>query len=322
MRKKMACGVLPLLFPPKLKPGDMIGIVAPAFSWTQEALEQCTNKLNRLGYAVRLGACASGLQNLHGYQSGSEKERAAELNQMFADPEVKAIFCVRGGYGTSRILPFLDYELIRANPKIFMGYSDITNLHMAIYKMTGLVTFHGPMLVPNIWKDMDPYTVQSQAAALNMGLDMEFYNPQGERFSVIHPGKAKGILTGGNLSVITRAIGTFYEPETQGKLLFLEEVDESIPKLDVMITQMEHAGMMNQVRGILLGDFTGCTNQRYEENYSLEGFFQERFAGYSVPIMSHVRSGHGKPMGTIPLGMPCELNADTMTIRFSRNFPV
>lgn len=306
-------------FPPKLNQGDTIGIVAPAFPWTREGMEGSIRCFEDLGYRVKLGSCAQGIISLHGYLAGEARQRAADLMGMFEDQEVKAIFCARGGYGASQVLPFLDFDAIRRNPKVFVGYSDITNLHMAIFRMTGLVTFHGPMAASNLWKDFDPYSWESLMKAVNMGQELRFVNPPDEEgVWTVRPGTATGLLVGGNLSVITRAVGTFYQLDTAGKILLLEEVDETIPKIDVMLTQLEHAGMMAQVAGVLLGDFTGCSNDKYDSGYTLDQFFRERFAGYRVPVLSHIRTGHGKPMGTVPLGSICRMDTEEGSVCFFR----
>lgn len=307
-------------FPKPLNPGDTIGLVSPASPITQEERDRCIQVLEEMGYRVTLGSCLRKLLNYHNYLSGEARLRADEINRMFADPAVKAIFCTRGGYGSSHIMPYLDYGLVRQNPKIFVGFSDITNIHTAFQMFGQIVTFHGPMVKSNMLKGFDDYTRESLFAALNMKDSLEFLNPpQEDTFHVINDGMAKGMLTGGNLSLIARSIGTFFQPDTTGKLLFLEDIGESIARIDMYITQMEYAGIFDYVKGILFGDFTDCTHDDYDAAYKIDDFLKDRFSGYPVPVMSNIRSGHNMPMGTIPLGTECTLDAYHKTITFSKS---
>lgn len=308
-----------MIFPERLEQGDTIGLVTPSFPLEEEKKSRCIDFFETRGYQVKLGGCAKRLDNFHNYLAGDPKERAKDINEMFADPNVKAIFCIRGGYGSAHIMKYLDFELIKKNPKIFVGFSDITNLHTAFQKFCNLVTFHGPMVSSNMLEDYDDYTSSSLLQALNMGKMLEFKNPaERSGFQVIHKGRAEGIITGGNLSLLTRAVGSFFQADTKGKILFLEDIEESIPVLDMYITQMEYAGLFDQVKGILLGDFTDCNNDRYDSTYRIEEFLQDRFDRFDVPIMYRICSGHDKPMGTIPLGTYCEMDSRSRTIIFKR----
>ena len=308
-----------MIFPERLKQGDTIGLVAPSFPIREEELADCIRLLEEMGYRVKAGRQLTTLANFHNYLAGEGKDRAADINGMFADPEVKAIFCVRGGYGSSHVMDYLDYDLIRANPKIFLGYSDITNLLSAFQMRCEMVTFHGPMVCSNMRKDFDPYTRESLFAALNMGDELEFRNPPGEEgFEVIRPGKAEGMLTGGNLSLLSRAIGTSYQLNTEGKILFMEDIEEPVPVLDMYLTQMRQAGMFAGVKGILLGDFTACTNDRYDASYKVGDLIRDWFKDFTVPVMCHVRSGHDKPMGTLPMGTTCRMDTESRRILFKK----
>lgn len=307
-------------FPKGLEKGDSIGLIAPAFPIKPNEYEMCKNIIETLGYKLIPGECVSNFYNIHGYLAGEARRRAEDLNRMFADPEIKAIFCARGGYGSAQIIPYLDYEMIGRNPKIFVGFSDITNIHIALQQFCSLVTFYGPMVCSNFMADFDEYTKQSLFAAINWkeGHALEFCNPPGKSIHVIKGGKTKGILTGGNLSLITRSCGSFFQLEASDKILFFEDVNESIPVLDMYITQMEYAGIFKNVKGILFGGFTDCTNEKYDPSYGIDDFLQERFQGYDVPIISHISCGHEKTMGTIPLGAMCEINTETRQIIFLR----
>lgn len=310
-----------MIFPKPLKSGDTVAIVSPAFPISEQARDECVSVLEQMGFRVRLGECLEKLYNYHNYLAGDGKDRAADLNRMFLDPEVKAIFCARGGYGSAHVMKHLDYEMIRKNPKIFVGYSDITNLHSALQMFCNLVTFHGPMVYSNMRQNFDEYSRDSLMAAIGMKEHecLEFLNPPGEDgFKTVKPGRVQGIITGGNLSLIARGLGTFFQLETAGKILFLEDIEEKIPALDMYITQMEYAGLFEHAAGILFGDFTDCTNDRYDETFRMDDFLADRFRDYRIPIMSHVRSGHDAPMGTIPFGTCCHMDAEAGRICFSR----
>lgn len=305
-------------FPERLNKGDTVALVAASFPMSQEIVQQCTEVLEREGYRVKVSRCLREGRNFHNYLAGDGKSRAEDLHEMFADPEVKAIFCIRGGYGSSHVMKYLDFDLIRKNPKIFVGYSDVTNLNVAFNQLSDLVTFHGPMVYSNMLKHYDDYTRESLYRALNMGECMEFQNPEGQAYDVIQGGKAEGVIVGGNITVLVRAIGTFFQADTRGKILFLEDIEENIPSIDMMITQMEYAGMMKDVKGILFGNFTDCNNDRYDASYKIDEFLHDRMKGYDVPIMSHIQSGHDFPMGTIPMGTFCRMDTEKKTICFYR----
>ena len=241
-----------MVFPEMLKPGDTIGLAAPAFPVSREKRDAGASLLESMGYKVAMGDCLKHLYNFHEYLAGGAKERAEDLNRLFGNPEVKAIFCARGGYGSAHILKYLDYETIRANPKIFVGYSDITNLHAVFNQICGLVTFHGPMLATEMVPEFDAYSRESLFAAMGMkpGEKLEFRNPDSKPgIRMLRPGSASGQLTGGNLSLVIGGLGTFYQLDTRGKILFLEDVEETIPRLDMYITHLENAGLMDGVTG-------------------------------------------------------------------------
>ena len=310
-----------MVFPEMLKAGDTIGLAAPAFPVSREKRDAGVSLLEGMGYKVTMGDCLKNLYNFHGYLAGGARERAGELNSLFRDPQVKAIFCARGGYGSAHILRYLDYDAIRANPKIFVGYSDITNLHAVFNQICGLVTFHGPMLATEMVPEFDRYSCESLFAALRIepGWMLEFRNPQSKPpLGMLRPGSASGQLTGGNLSLVIGGLGTFYQLDTRGKILYLEDVEESIPKLDMYITHLENAGLMDHVAGIVLGEFYKCDNARYDGTYDLETFLHDRFADYRVPVMYHVASDHSQPMGTLPMGAMCRIDGENGKMMFYR----
>ncbi|MGN0353682.1 MAG: LD-carboxypeptidase [Muricoprocola sp.] len=306
-----------LRMPKKLKTGDTIGVVAPSMPVQPEEKKKMKECLEKAGYHVKFGKTVEELSNFHGYLSGDAKTRAEDVNHMFADPEVDGIICARGGYGSCHTMKYLDLDLIRENPKVFVGFSDITNFHSVINKYCNLVTFHGPMMISTATKGLSDYSADSMRRALNMEKEYEFLNPEGDPMQVLIPGKAKGMITGGNISLLARSIGTFYQPDTEDKILFLEDVEETFPSLDMMISQMEQAGMMDQIRGVLLGNFSGCSNEKYDKTYELDQFLKDRFAGYQVPVMSHLCCGHASPMATIPMGTICTMDTEKNTLLFT-----
>lgn len=303
-----------MLFPHPLKIGDHIGLIAPCSPVKAEHLSSCVQCLTSRGYHVELGN--SSLASRNGYLAGSDELRAADINQMFANPDIKAIFCLRGGYGSNRILDLLDYDCIRRNPKIFVGYSDVTTFHLAFYSKCNLATFHGPMVSSNMIEDFDFYTKQSLAKALQIPKAFNFLNPEGYEMHPIIKGVAKGRIIGGCLSLVSPAIGTFYEPDFCDTILFLEDIDESLPRCDKMMHHLKNSGVLSKVNGVILGNFKGCTNSTFPE-YSMYDFFSEFFHDYQKPVLWGLQSGHDKPMGTIPFGSICTLDTINCSIMFA-----
>jgi len=300
-------------YPRKLQKGGTIGLVCTSSGVKTKRIDECVKKMKNLGYKVKiadnLDACYGG------YMAGTSKVRAQWLNKMFADPEVDAIFCIRGGDGSSRIMEHLNYELIRLNPKIFVGYSDVTNLHLALNQKCDFVTFHGPMVSSNLVDDFDEETACSLFMALNADDNFEFKNPKGFEIKVLKEGKASGKLIGGNLSLLSASIGTPYEPDTEGKILFIEEVSEPITKIEKWACHLRNAGLLKKCRGIILGQFTKVVNDACP-SYNEIRCFEDILEGINIPVMYNIESGHGKPMMTIPMGTICHMDTATKTIIF------
>lgn len=291
----------------------MVGLVSPASATKRERILECAAFLEKLGYQVTIGK--SCFQSFHGYLSGEDILRAEDLNQMFADKQIKGIFCVRGGYGCGRIMEFIDFDMIRQNPKVFVGYSDITSIHLAIQKLCGFVSFHGPMVSSNMLEHYDEYTKQSLEQFLFMRKtdQISFQNPESGSFEIISEGSAEGILIGGNLAVLINSIGTFYAPDFQGKALFLEDVGESIPRIDRMMTQLRLMGVFEQVSAILLGDFAEC-GENSDQSFGIKELIMEIFGGLNIPVISNIKCGHCFPTATIPLGARCSIDTKMRTI--------
>lgn len=300
-------------FPRKLEKGATIGLVCTSSFVKTERIGECVKALENLGYKAKVAGNVD--KSFAGYMAGTAIERAEWLNMMFCDPEVDAIFCMRGGDGSSRIMEHLDYELIKNNPKIFVGYSDVTNLHTAITKKCDLVTFHGPMVSSNIVDDFDEETAESLFTALNSDKLIEFKNPKGFDFEVLKEGKATGRIIGGNLSLLSAGIGTPYEVDAQDNILFIEEVCEPMSKIEKWGYHLRNAGILKKCSGIILGQFTKVVNEDMPE-YDEIKTFEDILDGLDIPVMYNIQSGHGKPMMTIPMGAVCNMDTATKTITF------
>lgn len=304
-----------MIFPNPLNYGDTVGLVSPSSPTSPERVELCKSFVEQLGFRVIVGKSCK--KNHHGYLAGTDIERANDMNEMFENPEVKGIFCIRGGYGSARIMRLLDYNMIRKNPKIFVGYSDITNLNMAFLKLCNLVTFHGPMVSSNMLEHFDDYTRESFFAAIDMNGEYDFCNPVGEELHIISHGRAKGRIIGGNLALLINMIGTFYMPDLRGSILFIEDVHESVPRVNRMLDQLSLLGVFEQVNGILIGDFTECENDD-DKSFQILDLFSEYFSQLKIPVISNIKSGHGYPMGTLPIGTICNIDTVKKRIRFSK----
>jgi muramoyltetrapeptide carboxypeptidase len=287
--------------------------VAPASAPIDpRAIDRSVEVLQRLGFKVKLGRH---LRKRRGFLAGSDDERVGDLMSMFRNPEVKAILCVRGGYGTARLLPLLDYQMIRANPKIFVGYSDITSLHCAFLKKANLVTFHGPMLHSDFCKkDMPDFTLQSFLITLTRpyAAGSICNNYRGKTISVLRRGKASGRLLGGNISLLCTTLGTPYQPSFKEKILFLEDLDEVPYRFDRMLTHLLNAGALQQVAGVAVGINRNCTDPKAkktkEYRQTVTDVLTERLAVLKVPIVTGLPFGHVPLNATLPVGVGAELD--------------
>ncbi|GIN56298.1 S66 peptidase family protein [Lederbergia ruris] len=291
----------------RLGVGDKIGLTAPAGPTDEGKLNKGIAVLKNLGFQVKVGLTC--YQNEGGYLAGPAIMRANELNQMFADPNIDAIFCLRGGYGAMQILPFLDFDMIANHPKMLIGYSDITALHIALQQKSDLVTIHGPMPASDLISASD-FTIQSLLSVLtNAHSSGRIENPPGEIMECLVPGKAEGILTGGNLALITSLLGTPFEINTKGKILFLEDVGEEPYRIDRMLTQLALAGKFDETEGILLGSWTDCQSSNLN-SFQVKDVFRRIIAPFGKPTVMNVRAGHCEPAITLPFGVPVLLQAE------------
>lgn len=288
--------------PKRLYPGDTIGVIAPASSGDSVLNITGIKWLEDQGFRVQLGTTVD--QTL-GYLSGPDSLRASDINTMFASPAIDGIICLRGGYGTMRLLDFLDYNIIRCHPKVFVGYSDITALHTSIGQHTGLVTFHGPMVASDMGKGLSDYTWDyfSRAITATQPLGLIVNPPLSPPPLFIVPGLAQGYLTGGNLSLIVSTLGTPYEIDTRGKILCLEEVGEAPYRIDRMLTQLLLAGKLHDAAGIVFAVCTDCEAEDDPLTFTLEEVLRDRLGELNKPVLYYLHFGHTPDKATLPLGV-------------------
>lgn len=292
--------------PKRLYPGDTIGVIAPASPGDAELAQAGISWLESQGFHVRPGVS---LDQTLGYLSGPDDLRAADINFMFASSAIDGIVCLRGGYGSMRLLDLVDYSIIRAHPKILVGYSDITALHISIGQRTGLVTFHGPMVASDMGKDLSSYTWDYFFRAVTAPIPLgPIINPPLAPPPVfIVPGTAQGVLTGGNLSLITATLGTPYEIDTQGKILCLEEVGEAPYRIDRMLTQLLLSGKLQQAAGIVVDVCSGCTADEDSSDFTVAQVLQDRLGNLPKPVLYYLHFGHTADKATLPLGVTAVL---------------
>ena len=286
---------------PALRPEGIIGLIAPAGPAALD-VEKAGQWMRARGHELRI---FPGVYERDGYLAGSDDVRLRDLHAAFADPEIDAIFCLRGGYGTPRLLDRLDYDLLRANPKPFVGYSDITALHLAISRYAGFVTFHGPMLNADLLGDKQQPTESSLFSMLlgQLGAGSVVAHPVAYALTTLESGIACGRLLGGNLSMIAAVMGTAYEIDAEGIILLIEDVNEPIYRIDRLLTHLRLAGKLEQIAGVLVGDVAGV------DKAALERLLKQTFAPLCIPVLSGWRSGHCDPNLTLPMGALVRLDA-------------
>lgn len=299
----------PIIKPPRLRPGDTVGLVCPASApFEPSAIREAKLAMEKLGFKVKVGR---NVGKKYGYLGGTDAERATDVQEMFDDPQVKAVIAVRGGYGCLRILNLLDYEHIRTHPKILLGYSDITILLVAVHQMTGLVTFHGPVALSTF----SPYTVDLlQRVLMKNEPAGEIDEPPGALPIGINglSGRARGRLVGGNLTLLAASVGTPYELDTEGRLLFFEEVGEEPYDLDRHLTHLLMAGKLQQCAGIAVDRLQRCGPRDYQPAFpttlSVEEVISDRLGQLRVPVVFGLSLGHAPDKPTLPLGVMATLD--------------
>lgn len=306
--------------PPRLRAGDTVGIVSPAgATFLPEQLDIVVDAVRGLGLVPKIAPHAL---DRHGYLAGQDADRAADVNQFFADSTVAALLPIRGDVGSARILPYLDYGLIRQNPKIITGFSDLTALLLGIHAQTGLVTFHGPNGL-TAWRDdqVTPFRqVLFEGAQLRFenaiaGEDRDRIMQTRNRILTLTPGRARGRLYGGNLSVLSGIVGSPYLPDLTGAILFVEDIGENIYRIDRMMTQLKLAGILDSLAGFIFGQCTHCGPDADYGSLTLPEVLQDLIQPLGIPAWSGATIGHVEPILTLPLGLEVEIDADQGTIQ-------
>ncbi|MDZ7660231.1 MAG: LD-carboxypeptidase [Fodinibius sp.] len=304
-----------IIKPKRLQQGDTIGLISPGFILPDaDKYDEIIEQVQKLDYKVKEGHNA---RNQYGYLAGTDAERAADLNAMFADDSVDAIMPFRGGWGCNRILPLIDFDIIRNNPKILVGYSDITTLLLSIFAKTGLITFHGPV-GKSEWTD---YTKQHFKEVLT-GKRKLFNIPDKDicedcdDLEVITPGKATGTLLGGNLSVLSAMMGSDYLPNWDNGILFLEDIGEDVYRLDRMLTQLKLNGVLEKISGFIFGQCISC-EMSSSKSLTLRQVFDDHIKPLGIPAFSGAMIGHIDNMLTLPVGVPVEMDTQEGTIKLN-----
>lgn len=309
------------IIPSALKAGDTIGLVCPAHPIVSQVdLDIIRETLQALGFKVKIG---KHIDNRYGYLAGSDMERATDLLSMFKDKSVNGILAIHGGWGCARILPYLDFEIIKSNPKVLIGYSDITALLNAIYTKTGLVTFHGPV-ASSTWNS---FTVSHFKQLLIEAETPSLQNPikigdnlvqTQDRIQTLNPGKAKGILVGGNLTVLSAMVGSPFLPDFKGKILFLEDVGEAVYRIDRMLTHLKIAGILQQISGFVWGKCTRCEPSEGYGSLTFDQIFDDHIKPLGIPAFSGSMIGHITDKFTIPVGAEAEIDSTLGTIKITK----
>lgn len=300
--------------PNHLRKGDLIGFISPASSPDNlEKINEGVKYFERLGYRVIVG---KNVGKYRGYLAGKDEERVEDLHSMFNNKDVKAIFCVRGGYGSIRLIDKIDFNLIKRNPKIFVGYSDITTLQLAIFRKTGLVTFSGPMAAVDFAGEVNPFTEEVFWRMVTSTKPFgKLKNPENERICCLNKGEAKGVLLGGNLSLITSLIGTPFMPDFTKAILFMEEVDEKPYRIDRMFAQLKLNKILDKASGIILCNFTNCEETDPDKkSLSLNDVIGDYFEQLKKPVVYNLAYGHINPKNTIPIGVKASIDCRKCSI--------
>ena len=298
-----------IIKPPRLRKGDIIGLVAPASTpSSKEKIEKGAAYLEQLGYRIKFG---EHIRKTHGYLAGTDEERATDFNNMVRDKDVKAIFAIRGGYGTPRILQMIDYRSLKQNPKIIVGYSDITALQLAIFRKIGLIAFSGPMTGVEMWNGIDSYTEEHfwrlVTSTKKIGV---LRNPIDEPLRILKHGKAHGRLLGGNLSLITSLMGTPFLPKLRSSILFLEDVEEAPYRVDRMLAQLFNAGVLRELAGLVFGKFTDCNPSNPSEPHLIIDQVQDEYTEkIECPVIANFQYGHIPSKLTVPVGLQAILDS-------------
>jgi muramoyltetrapeptide carboxypeptidase len=309
----------PIVKPKALRPGDAIGVVAPAGPVDRERIDRALARVQERGFRIKT---YGDIYRSRGYLAGDDETRAAELVAAFADPDTAAVWCARGGYGVVRILDRIDFDVIARNPKVFVGFSDITLLHVAIQRQTGLLTFHGPNLQDGFGKPEDMPAVN--AAALWRALQANDVGDDGYTYDftdvadldlqTICSGVATGKLIGGNLAVICGVVGTPFDIDTEGGILFLEDISERAYRIDRYLSQLKLAGKLVSVAGVLLGAFSYEEGEKADKQGDIHALFKEYLGHLGVPVLAGFPAGHDRYNLALPMCALVKIDADQKSV--------
>lgn len=312
------------LTPKALRRGDAISVVVPAGPVNRERIDRALGRLQNRGFRTKT---YGDIYRSHGYLAGDDKTRADELMAAFRDPETTAVWCARGGYGISRLLDRIDFDLIRSHPKVLIGFSDITALHVAIHQRTDLVTFHGPNLQDGFGGQDEMPTVNEAALWHAILADKQSKSDQGYTYDftalekvelrMLRGGASRGRLVGGNLSVLAGLMGTPFEIDTAGRILFLEEVGERLYRIDRYLSQLWLGGKLQAAAGVLLGSFSYSDNEPSESEEAVATLLDDYFGRLDVPVLAGFPAGHTKHNFTLPIGALLEIDAGKKHVRVS-----
>ncbi|MEO7651756.1 MAG: LD-carboxypeptidase [Bryobacteraceae bacterium] len=304
-----------LIRPRPLRPGDTVGLITPSsFVSDPDRLATADRTIRYFGLIPKFGGT---VRRKSGSLGGTVEERVNDLHAMFRDPEVAGVFAIRGGYGSAQLLDRIDYNLIRANPKVFLGYSDITAMHLAIQKKAGLITFHGPVPLSGFTEYTQMHFRRGLFQTGPLGIvtnppESNALRPD-HPLRVIRPGKARGPLAGGNLTLISTTLGTPYEIETRGRILLLEDVEEQPYSIDRMLTHLRLAGKLDGVAGIVFGECSDCRSRDFKPSFSDGSFslgevLDEILGKLNIPVLAGLTIGHTNDQLTLPLGVMATLD--------------
>ena len=299
--------------PAPLRPGDRVALVAASSAIPEDRLSPAVEAVRALGLEpVVFPSCLP--ESRHGYFAASDAQRAKDIQDAFADPSIAGVLCARGGYGAHRLLPLLDFDAIAKAPKYFSGYSDVTALHTAFNQRCGFVTYHTIMPTTEYYQPVDGFSMDCLRRALFGGLAGPLSNPEGQPLTTLQAGVAEGPLCGGNLSLLAASLGTPWEIDARGKLLFLEDIGERTYRVDGMLTQLRNAGKFDDCAGVLLGAWTDCVPEYPDRTLELPEIFAELILPAGKPVLAGLPCGHVLPTMALPLGARARMDADARTL--------
>lgn len=304
-----------IIKPERLKTGDTIGIISPASPIFKEKLDEGINYLKNLGFNIKLGRHVFGER---GYLSGTDEERVSDLHELFRDKSVKAVFCSRGGYGSIRILKYVDFELIKNNPKIFVGFSDLTALEISMLAKNSLVTFYGPTIAPDFNDEIDYPGFDLLLKTIS--LEKNSFRVNLSDYNIVKKGKSTGILIGGCLSVFSSLLGSEYIPDLEDAIIFLEDTNEEPYRIDRYLSQLRLCGIFNKACGLIFGKFTRCeSKERDYKGQTVNDIINDETSNLDIPVIKNLSFGHINGKITIPVGIKATINTDELYLSFDEN---